>query len=193
MQHGITRRDFLRFSGAALGALWVGSWLPAASKRVQAAAFGTPMAPPSFAARPNPAELGAPVDVAIGTDGVTWITSASGAPSTYDPVGQVWTPFGGGIDVAAYVPYRDNDGNYLVAVSYFRGDAVFQAGQLEPIAIAERWQEPPGLPPSFQTGIDGVVKLANNGAVLFRQGQAAFVLAGGMAPRTQSGAGRQYG
>lgn len=123
--------------------------------------------------------LGAPADVAIGADGVTWITGESGAPSTFDPVIAAWAPYGGGIDAVAYVPYRDQNGNYQLTVGYFRGSLLFQAGQQSPIAIAERWPGPPNLPPSFQGGVDAAANLTNAGTVLFRQGQAAFVLAGG--------------
>lgn len=179
MQHGITRREFLRYSAAALGSLWLAAALPPASAQATKAAYGTPTLQSQFAALPNPAVFGVPTDVAIGTDGVTWLTGASGAPSTYDPVQETWQPFGGGIDAVAYVPYRDQNGNYQLTVGYFRGSQVFEAGQAAPVAIAARWPGPPALPPSFQGGLDGAANYTNTGSVLFRLGQAAFVLAGG--------------
>ena len=183
MRQGITRRDFLRYSAAALGSLWLSSILPPgrayARGTAQEAAYGTSTLQPQFTSLSNPSILGTPADVAIGPDGATWVIGDSGAPSLYDPVAETWSPYGGGIAAAAYVAYRDDNGNYLLAPGYFRGGEVFLAGQPAATAIAARWPGPPALPASFQGGVDGAANFANTGTVLFRLGQAAFVLAGG--------------
>lgn len=176
MPHNINRRDFLRCSAAALAALWLAPLLPMPAGTAVAAPRQRPAAAsaPAFEPLPAPVLLGAPIDVAVGTDGVLWALGESGAPSTYDPLGEAWLPYGGGIDAAAYVAYRDANDNDVVAASYFRGDQVLVAGEQNPVAIAGRWPGPPALPASFQGGLDGAAGRLY-GAVFFRQGQAAFV------------------
>ncbi len=185
MPHTITRREFLQYSAAVLAALGLAP--PPAARAKAAAAVparqqGEVVAMPAFAPLPLPALLGAPVDVAAGTDGVVWVLGESGAPATYDPLTTTWTPYGGGIDAAAYVAYRDANENDTVAASYFRGDQVLVAGEQDPAAIADRWQ---GLPPSFQGDLDGVAGRMF-GAVFFRQGQAAFLTDSGETAFVQS-------
>ena len=180
----ITRRQFLQYSAAVLAALSVA---PLLSAPAQAAAAAAPrqaegVATPAFAPLPLPALLGAPTDVAGGTDGVLWVLGESGAPSTYDPLSTTWTPYGGGIDAAAYVAYRDANDNDVVAASYFYGGQVLVAGEQNPAAIAGRWQ---GLPSSFQGDLDGVAGRMF-GAVFLRQGQAAFLTDSGETAFVQS-------
>jgi hypothetical protein len=166
----------LRYSAAALAALWAVPLLPelrgparAAAPR-QASARG-----PAFEPLPPPALRGAPADVAIGTDGVFWVLGESGAPSTYDPQQQSWQPFGGGIDAAAYIPFVDSNMNFSVALCFFRGAEVYKSGTPAPVPIASLW---PNLPPSFQQGVDGATYIndsVGNTFYLFRHGQAALV------------------
>ena len=178
MPYNITRREFLRYSAAALSALWLAPLLPEPGGAVKAASPqqepGKPqiVPGPTVEPLPPPALLGAPVDVAIGTDGVFWVLGESGAPSTYDPLQGVWQPFGGGIDAAAYIPFVDSNENFSVALCFFRDGEVYKSGAPAPVPIASLW---PQLPPSFQQGIDGATYLSGNSFYLFRYGQVAAV------------------
>jgi hypothetical protein len=112
--------------------------------------------------------FGAPADVDVGKDGVYWVTSDTGAPFLYDPIGNGWHPFGDGVDAVAYLPLSTAVTNTLC---FFRGSEVFIAGASAPAPIGQRW---PNLPLSFQDGIDGVVSIGP-AFYLFRHGQVAFV------------------
>ena len=176
MPYNITRREFLRCSAAALAALWIAPMLPVAAGTAKASPRQRQAAAPepSFEPLAPPALLGAPIDVAIGTDGVFWALGESGAPSTYDPLSEAWLPFGGGIDAAAYIPVVDNGGVSAV-LCFFRGGEVYKSGTSGPVAIAALW---PNLPPSFQQGVDGATYLSDsvgNSFYFFRQGQIATV------------------
>ena len=140
MPYNITRREFLRYSAAALAALWFAPLLPDPVGAAKAAPRQEQLAPgAAFEALPPPALLGAPVDVAIGADGVFWVVGESGAPSTYDPLQGVWQPFGGGIDAAAYIPF--DDGGYpSVSLCFFRGSEVYRSGTPGPVPIARSGQ-----------------------------------------------------
>lgn len=179
MPHSLTRREFLYYSAAVLAALGLVQSLPEAAKTAVAAAppRADAVAEPAFTPLPAPTLLGAPIDVAAGTDGVLWVLGNSGAPSTYDPQQAAWLPFGGGIDAAAYIPFIDSSDNYTVALCFFRGAEVYQSGTPGPVPIASLW---PQLPPSFQQGVDGATYLSYaNAFYLFCHGQAALVDAWG--------------
>jgi outer membrane protein assembly factor BamB len=172
MPHGITRREFLRYAAAAAGSLWLASLANRLPYTAQGAMGQVNLPSPTFTALPSPTLLGAPADVSIGADGVYWSIAESGAPFTYDPVDNVWQPFGGGIDATAYIPFVDSNENFSVSLCFFRGGEVYKSGDPGPVPIAQLW---PNLPPSFQQGVDGATYMSGNLFYLFRQGQAASV------------------
>lgn len=175
MPHGISRRDFLRYSALALGMLGLTSILPKSAKPVLATtAAPLTVSPPGPQAMTLAGVLGTPIDVSVTKDGVYWLISDSGAPHSYDPVNQVWQPYGGAIDVAAQIPYLNTNSNAAISPGYFRADEIFQAGSTAAAPFAARWQGASGLPPTFQSNLAGAFQFGS-GALLLQQGRYVYV------------------
>ena len=60
-------------------------------------------AAPTFNPISSNLAFGPPSDISMGWDGTVWAIDASGAPHSYDPVGDRWQPQGEGVDAAALV------------------------------------------------------------------------------------------
>jgi hypothetical protein len=125
-------------------------------------------AAPTFNPISSNLAFGPPADIAMGWDGTLWAIDASGAPHSYDPVGDRWQPQGEGVDAAALVGdlvYHFRGSQY-VTVRYGTNQA-----QGAPQEIGARW---PDLPHSFTLGVDGAA-CVNGGLYLFRGGWYAKV------------------
>lgn len=163
----LSRRTFLQSAGAAGALFALGGPTALAQAR-------KPKPPPdtvglsteatSLTGISSQLDFGSPADISMGWDGTVWaIDDKAGAPHLYDPLTDIWTPQGSGVDAVALIDQL---------MYHFRGDSYVKvqlgsnAVQGSVTKIADTWSHLPSL---FSQGVHGAAYV-NGHLYLFRSG-----------------------